>query len=43
MNQDGEVEKVVNLPKNTYLTHISEHHLGVRLDDSTFGLYEAVD
>ncbi|MEP1151893.1 MAG: hypothetical protein ABJH08_09210 [Balneola sp.] len=42
MNQDGDIVKVVNLPKNTFLTHISEHHLGVRIDDSTFGLFEAV-
>jgi hypothetical protein len=43
MNQDGEVEKVVHLTKDTYLTHVSEHHLGVRLDNSTFGLFETVD
>lgn len=43
MNQDGEVEKVVNLPKNSFLTDISEYHLGIRLDNSTFGLYEAVE
>jgi len=43
MNQDGKVEKLVHLPKNSFLTHVSEHHLGIRLDDSTFGLFEAVE
>ncbi|MEP1305639.1 MAG: hypothetical protein ABJK11_07355 [Balneola sp.] len=43
INMKGEIVKVVNLPKNSFLTHVSEHHLGIRLDDSTFGLFEAVE
>lgn len=43
MDEDGEFQKVVHLPKGSVLTHISENHLGVRLDDITFALYEPVD
>lgn len=43
LNLKGEIEQIVNLPKGSMLTHISEHHLGVRLDDVTFALYEPVD
>ncbi|MEO9885145.1 MAG: hypothetical protein ABJR05_14855 [Balneola sp.] len=43
MNQDGIVEKFVNLPKNSFLTHVSERHLGIRLDDTTFGLFLAIE
>lgn len=40
LNMEGDVINLVQLPGNTYLTHVSEHHLGVRLDDVTFALYE---
>ncbi|MEX0779018.1 MAG: hypothetical protein WD037_04745 [Balneolales bacterium] len=39
---DGTKEKIVNLPKDTMLTHISSHHLGVRLDDVTMALFEPI-
>jgi hypothetical protein len=40
MNMEGEIEYKVNLPSNSYLTHVSEFHLGVRLDEINFALYE---
>ncbi|MEX0596840.1 MAG: hypothetical protein WD512_10090, partial [Candidatus Paceibacterota bacterium] len=43
LNLSGEVEKIVNLPKESMLMHISDHHLGVRIDDVTFALFEPVD
>lgn len=42
MDQQGKPQKVVHLPKGSMLTHVSGHHLGVRLDDITFALYEPV-
>jgi hypothetical protein len=36
----GELLQNVQLPKGSILTHISEKHLGVRLDDITFALFE---
>lgn len=42
LNSEGEVLKRVMLPKNSYLTHIHKDHLGVRLDDSTFALFESL-
>lgn len=43
LNMEGKIIKVVHLPKDVMVTHISEHHLGIRLDDSTFALFEAVE
>lgn len=43
LNMDGEITKVVHFPKNVLVTHISNHHIGVRLDDTTFALFEAVE
>ncbi len=43
MNRGGKFQKVVHLPRGSMLTHISEHHLGVRLDDTTFALFEPVE
>lgn len=43
MSREGEPQKVVHLPKQSRLTHVSDHHLGVRLDDITFALYEPVE
>jgi hypothetical protein len=37
---DGKLNQIVQLPKGTMLTHISTQHLGVRVDDVTFALYE---
>lgn len=38
----GEHLGIVLLPKDAMLTHISADHLGVRLDDGTFALFEPV-
>jgi hypothetical protein len=43
MDQEGNVKKMVHLPKNSFLTHVSKDHLGVRLDDSTFGLFKTIE
>ncbi len=43
ISENGDPFKIVNLPKEGILTHISEHHLGFRENDYTFSLYEAVD
>lgn len=43
LNMEGEIKNLVHLPKNSWLTHISDYHLGVRLDDATFALYEPVN
>jgi hypothetical protein len=40
LNMDGEMVDVVHLPKGSFLTHVSEHHLGIRLDETNFALYE---
>ncbi len=43
MDREGEFEKIVHLPRGSMLTHISDNHLGVRLDEITFALYEPVE
>ncbi|MEX0719298.1 MAG: 6-bladed beta-propeller [Balneolaceae bacterium] len=43
INMDGQIEQLVNLPKESMLMHISKQHLGVRLDDVTFALFEPVN
>lgn len=43
LNQNGEKLAIVQLPKDAMLTHISEHHLGVRLDNHQFALFESVN
>lgn len=43
LNMKGEIEKIVKLPKESMLMHVSDQHLGVRLDDATFALYEPVN
>lgn len=42
-DQNGNPLKIVQFPKGVMVTHVSEHHIGVRLDDHLFALYEAVD
>lgn len=42
MTGDGKFQKIVHLPSGSMLTHISDKHLGVRLDDITFALFEPV-
>lgn len=43
LDPKGEPLKIVHLPKGGMLTHISPDHLGVRLDDVTFGVFEPVE
>lgn len=40
INMDGQVIKEVQLPKGSRLTHVSDEHLGIRLDEVTLALYE---
>jgi hypothetical protein len=40
VNMEGQILRAVNLPKESILMHVSDEHLGVRLDDVTFALYE---
>jgi hypothetical protein len=42
LSDEGDPMKIVKLPKEGILTHISEHHLGFRVNDYTFSLLEAV-
>lgn len=39
LNSDGQITHRVHLPKDSMLMHISDEHLGVRLDDVTFALF----
>lgn len=39
LNMEGQITKVVHLPKESMLLHVSDEHLGVRLDDVTFALF----
>ncbi|WP_157464724.1 hypothetical protein [Balneola vulgaris] len=39
LNMEGEIEYKVHLPNNGMVTHVSDDHIGVRIDDSTFGLF----
>lgn len=43
MDEQGNPQKIVHLPKGSMLTHVSGQHLGVRLDDITFALFEPVE
>lgn len=40
VSDQGVLLQIIQLPKNSMLTHVSEEHLGVRLNDTTFALYE---
>lgn len=40
LSPKGKAQKIVHLPKGGMLTHISEDHLGVRINDVTFALFE---
>lgn len=42
LDKMGEPQKIVNLPKGM-VTHVSIHHIGVRLNASTFALFEPVE
>lgn len=39
LNSEGQITHRVHLPKESLLMHISDEHLGVRLDDVTFALF----
>jgi hypothetical protein len=43
LSHDGIPQKIVQLPKEGKLTHVSEHHIGFRENDYTLSLFEAVD
>lgn len=40
VNANGEIDRLVHLPKESMLLHVSEEHLGLRLDDVTFALFK---
>lgn len=42
VSPEGKNKAIVKLPRKALLTHISDRHLGVRLDEVTFALYEPV-
>ncbi|MGF1670909.1 MAG: hypothetical protein ACFCU6_10695 [Balneolaceae bacterium] len=42
LDMDGNPQKIVRFPEGVMITHISRHHIGVRLDDHIFALYEAL-
>lgn len=42
ISPEGSHKAMVHLPKDAMLTHISDHHLGVRLDHHVFALFEPV-
>lgn len=39
LNKEGQITRVVHLPKDSMLMHVSDEHLGVRLNDVTFALF----
>lgn len=39
LNSEGQITRAVHLPKESMLMHVSDEHLGVRLDDVTFALF----
>ncbi len=43
LSKEGKLIRKVYLPAKSMLTHISGHHLGVRLNDSEFALFEPVE
>lgn len=42
VDRNGRPLKLVQLPKGSMLTHVSKHHLGLRMGPATFALYEPV-
>jgi len=42
LDKDGMPQKIVRFPKGVMVTHISRHHIGIRLDDHIFALYETL-
>lgn len=42
LSESGKKLAIVQLPKDGLLTHISEQHLGFRLDDHSFALFEPI-
>jgi hypothetical protein len=40
MDREGNPQRIVHLPHESILTHVSDDHLGVRLNDITFAVYE---
>jgi len=42
LNRDGTPEKIVQLPKEGSISHVSEYHIGFRNNETNFTLFEAV-
>jgi hypothetical protein len=43
LSESGDKLAIVHLPKDGMLTHVSDQHLGYRLDDHKFALLEPVN
>jgi len=43
LNRDGKPEKIIQLPKEGSISHVSEYHIGFRNDETNFTLFEAVE
>lgn len=43
LSEEGEKLAIVQLPKDGMLTHVSDQHLGFRLDDHVFALLEPIE
>ena len=43
LDMNGTILAQVNLPDESMITHVSEHHIGVRLDSYTFALYQSIE
>ncbi|MCC5905545.1 MAG: 6-bladed beta-propeller [Balneolaceae bacterium] len=43
LSEAGEKLAIVQLPKDGLLTHVSDYHLGFRLDDHLFALFEPIE
>lgn len=40
LNMEGQIIKIVNLPKDVMVTHVSNENIGVRINDVEFALFE---
>ncbi len=43
LSESGENQGIVQLPEDGMLTHVSDEHLGFRLDDHLFALFEPIE
>lgn len=42
VSESGELLRIIRLPKDARVTHVSGNHLGIRLDDGTFSFFEPI-